>query len=359
MTERLATDPNLAGLKVTMTIHRATGLIAKDRNIWGKKTSSDPYVAIYYGDKRVGKTPVIKKSLNPEWEHRVKHTIGINDGERVRNALPTASSMGDVPSLLLVLYDYDKASADDALGCAIVPIALNGMDSQWFDVGMGDPNAKHYCKKAKGQICVSVSVTTLLLPDILTGNTVPLQMSGKNSLLKVGLGWQVTQHQTPIDLDVSCVAIGTDGNILLNESVYFANLSNPNGSITHSGDEREGLTSVGSDASDDREQIMIDINRLPPYVAAYVLLVTVATPNVDFAQITSTRVRICDGTTGIGFCAFRPAYEGSSTAMFCMRMARKRKGKNKFGKTWSLATIGETDPTARDFGKSNIECCLI
>lgn len=36
MSARLASDPNLAGLKVTLTIHAANGLIAKDRNIFGK-----------------------------------------------------------------------------------------------------------------------------------------------------------------------------------------------------------------------------------------------------------------------------------------------------------------------------------
>ena len=69
-----------------------------------------------------------------------------------------------------------------------------------------------------------------------------------------------------------------------------------------------------------------------------------------FSQITSARVRICDGRTGIGFCAFRPAYEGDATAMFCLRIARRRKHR-KFVRGWDLATIGETDQSARDFGK--------
>jgi len=350
MSERLASDPSLAGLKVILTIHKATGLVAKDRNMWGKKTSSDPYVKVFYGDKPVGKTPVKKKTLSPEWEHRVKHVVGINDAEKIRHALPTASSVGNVPSLLLVLYDHDKGSADDSLGEATVPIALNGMDAQWFPVTSGPPNCKHHCKKAKGQICVTVQVATLLLPDIVTGNVLPLKT--KNSLLKVGLGWKVAQRQTPVDLDISCVAIGIDGKVMLDESVYFANLKNPNRSIVHSGDEREGTKSVNRmDGSDDREQIMIDLEKLPQYVAAYVLLVTVATPGVDFSQVTSTRVRICDGYTGIGFCAFRPAYEGECTAMYCLRIGRKRKGKGKFAKGWSLATIGATDATARDFGE--------
>lgn len=192
---------------------------------------------------------------------------------------------------------------------------------------------------------------------IVAGNVLPLKMAQNHSLLKVGLGWKVTQRQKPIDLDVSCVALDIDGRVSLSESVYFANLKNPNGSIVHSGDEREGTQETDrgiiTDGSDDREQIMIDLAKLPNYIAAYVLVVTVATPGVDFSQITSARIRICDGLTGIGFCAFRPAYEGEATAMFCLRMSRKRKGKGKYGKGWDLATIGQMDRTARDFGKSS------
>eukprot|EP00584_Thalassiosira_punctigera_P001954 CAMPEP_0172527184 /NCGR_PEP_ID=MMETSP1067-20121228/1931_1 /TAXON_ID=265564 ORGANISM="Thalassiosira punctigera, Strain Tpunct2005C2" /NCGR_SAMPLE_ID=MMETSP1067 /ASSEMBLY_ACC=CAM_ASM_000444 /LENGTH=626 /DNA_ID=CAMNT_0013310865 /DNA_START=111 /DNA_END=1991 /DNA_ORIENTATION=+ len=351
MSQRLASDPNLAGLRVILTIHCAQDLLAKDRNLFGKKKTSDPYVKVLYNGALAGKTPVKKKTCSPTWECRIKHVVGINDAEQIRHALPTASSAGDVPSLQLVLYDWDKGTADDPLGEAIVPIAHNGFDSQWFPVLPGEVSAKHHAKKAKGKVCVSVAVSTLLLPDIVAGNVIPLRMAKGHSKLTVGLGWHVAHHQNPVDLDVSCVAVGTDGRVLLSETVYFANLKNPNRSIVHSGDEREGLGRASEkDGNDDREVISIDIDQLPQYVAAYVLLVTVATPGTTFSQITSARVRICDGTTGIGFCAFRPAYEGEATAMFCLRMSRKRKGKNKFGKGWDLATIGATDATARDFG---------
>ena len=195
---------------------------------------------------------------------------------------------------------------------------------------------------------MSVNITTLLLPDIVRGNVVPLKIPGKKKLLKVGLGWNVTQRQRPIDLDVSCVALDTNGKVSMTETVYFSNLVNPNGSIKHSGDEREGTqTLVGE--NDDREQIVMDLDRLPDHIAAYVLLVTVATPGVDFSQITSARVRISSGASGMGLCAFRPAYEGENTALFCMRISRSFK-KKRFGSVWSLSTIGDVNPTARDFG---------
>jgi len=324
-----------------------------DRNMFGKKAASDPYVKIYFdnfGEKPIGKTPVKKKTLKPEWEKKIKHMIGINDAERIRHASPSASSKGLIPSFILVLLDYDAVGTNDPLGQVKVPIYSAGMEKQWFDIQPGDPGNKYFCKKAKGKICISYSVETLLLKNIQRGDVLPLIPKKNHSMLQVGLGWSLAQGELPVDLDVSCVAIDIHGKVDMRESVYFANLKNPSGSIVHSGDEREGKKSVRS-GSDDREQIMIDLEKLPPSIAAYVLLVTVATPDVTFSQITSTRVRICDGNTGIGFCAFRPAYEGECTAMFCMRMARKRNGRTKkWDKAWNLATIGETNLAGRDFG---------
>jgi len=348
--ERLSTDESLAGLRVILTVHSASGLVAKDRNMFGKKTSSDPYAKVYFGDKAVGKTAVKKKTLEPVWETRVKHTLGINDAERVRHAAPSASSVGAVPSFVVALFDHDVASADDPMGQVTVPVTLNGIAAETFQVVPGRPKSRGHCKNAKGTIKISVQVSTVLLPDIVAGNVLPLQMAKKHSRLRVGLGWNVTRMQKPIDLDLSCVAIDARGKVSMDETVYFSNLQNPSGSIVHSGDEREGSARVLGSDTDDREQITIDMDRLPAHVAAYVLLATVATPSTDFSEITSARVRVIDGHDGLGFCAFRPAFEGACTALFCLRLSREPKGGGTFGKKWKLATIGATDDGARDFG---------
>ncbi|EJK45865.1 hypothetical protein THAOC_35499, partial [Thalassiosira oceanica] len=330
--ERLSTDESLAGLRVILTVHSASGLVAKDRNMFGKKTSSDPYAKVYFGDKAVGKTAVKKKTLEPVWETRVKHTLGINDAERVRHAAPSASSAGAVPSFVVALFDHDVASADDPMGQVTVPVSLNGIAAETFQVVPGRPKSRGHCKNAKGTIKISVQVSTVLLPDIVAGNVLPLQMAKKHSRLRVGLGWNVTRMQKPIDLDLSCVAIDARGKVSMDETVYFSNLQNPSGSIVHSGDEREGSARVLGSDTDDREQITIDMDRLPAHVAAYVLLATVATPSTDFSEITSARVRVIDGHDGLGFCAFRPAFEGACTALFCLRLSREPKGAGPSGR---------------------------
>ena len=303
MSQRLSSDPPLAGLRIAITLHKASNLLAKDRNLFGKRTSSDPYVKVFYSGSGIpiGKTPVKKKTVSPEWNHTLKHVVGSNEGETIRNAT-TASSMQkpNYPSLLLVLYDHDNGSSDDLLGQCTIPIPFKGIENQWFTLQTGnDPKSKYYCKKTKGEIQVSVKTLTFLLPDIVRGNDIPLKLPNKNSFLNTGLGWEVSLRQGAVDLDVSCVAVGNKGDVLMEETVYFANLKNPNGSIIHSGDEQQGVKGLGN-GSDDREQISIDLNNLPPTVCAYILLVTVATPGLDFSQVTSARVRITDGVSGMG-----------------------------------------------------------
>ena len=346
MSCRVSTDPPLAGLRATVNIFQARGLLAADRSLFGKKKSSDPYVKVYYKDVLVGKTPVKKKTLDPQWNHSVKYMIGCDDGEKVQHAAPTASGLG--PKFHLVLFDKDMGTSDDPLGQVYIPINVHGVEPQWFKIQTGTQGEQYYCKKAKGEIQVSIDITTLLLPDIVRGNVIPLKIPGKKKLLKVGLGWNVTQRQRPIDLDVSCVALDYTGKVSMEETVYFSNLVNPNESIKHSGDEREGMQTIVGE-NDDREQIIMDLDQLPEHIVAYVLLVTVATPGVDFSQVTSARVRISSGASGMGLCAFRPAYEGDNTALFCMRISRSLK-KGKFGNEWSLSTIGDVNPSARDFG---------
>ena len=348
MSTRVSTDPPLAGLRATITIYQAKDLLAKDRNIFGKRTTSDPYVKVFYKDVQIGKSQVKKKTLEPQWNCSINYMIGCDEAEKVKHAAPTASGLG--PKFCFVVLDKDMATADDPLGEVCIPINVDGIKPQWFSLQTGRQGEKYYCKKAKGEIQVSVEITTLLLPDIVRGNVVPLRIPGKKKQLKVGLGWNVTQRQRPIDMDLSCVALDTSGKVSMTETVYFSNLANPNGSITHSGDEREGVQALAlAGENDDREQIVMDMDRLPDHIAAYVLLVTVATPGVDFSQITSARVRVAAGASGVGLFAFRPAYEGSNTALFCMRISRSFK-KGKFGKAWSLSTIGDVDITARDFG---------
>ena len=60
--------PAIQGVDVTINVVQGRNLVAKDRSgLFGKKKSSDPYVKVLFGEKKIGKTRDISKTLDPEW----------------------------------------------------------------------------------------------------------------------------------------------------------------------------------------------------------------------------------------------------------------------------------------------------
>jgi len=133
-------------------------LVAKDRNMFGKKTSSDPYVAISLlctpkitkpGQKkkvqkiRLGKTEVKKKNLNPRWNFSKGSSIPFS-----RN--------NETLQLMFEIYDEDKLSADDSMGVLTLE-ALEWKDSvgtsQWQEIPKGS------AKDVTGEIQIKVSTS--------------------------------------------------------------------------------------------------------------------------------------------------------------------------------------------------------
>ena len=60
--------------------------------------------------------------------------------------------------------------------------------------------------------------------------------------VSVGLGWDIrTTTGTDFDLDASAIAVGTDKKVLSDKHfVFFNNLTSPDGSIEHTGDNLTG-----------------------------------------------------------------------------------------------------------------------
>lgn len=73
----------------------------------------------------------------------------------------------------------------------------------------------------------------------------------------MGLAWEMTGGRN-VDLDASCIML--DGNLNLVDLVYFSKLSSSDGSVKHSGDEREG-DEVGDD-----ESITVNLPQVHPSV---------------------------------------------------------------------------------------------
>ena len=85
--------------KVTVHIHSAKGLKKAD-GMFGK---SDPYVKIFSNNKLVGKTKVIKKTLDPVWDEKLEFYM-LSEGGKLR----------------IEVFDYDLAGSHDFLGQMII-----------------------------------------------------------------------------------------------------------------------------------------------------------------------------------------------------------------------------------------------
>jgi len=86
---------------VKLNINSASNLPARD--LWG---TSDPYVCVSIGESH-GRTKVIDKNLNPEWNETIYLMVRDADSQK----------------LLVRLADKDMIGSDDALGMTMLPMA--------------------------------------------------------------------------------------------------------------------------------------------------------------------------------------------------------------------------------------------
>ena len=349
---------SLESLRIDVAILRGQGLVAKDRNLLGKRTSSDPYVKVFCDGTLYGKTRVISKNLNPEWNE----TISVKLEKGALSSLIQKMSFSHGPAgassttihIDLVLFDHDKLSDDDCMGVVSIPLHISkdgGTDGanndgesaadstspaipKSYPVNTSCPHLKYFGKNATGNMTVGLSTKMKRIPYIIRGNSMPISAT---SPLKVGLAWDVLNEQLGVDLDASCVAVGRNGQVLLEHTVYYGNLSNLNGSIRHSGDETTGET-LGDD-----EVIDLNLPSIPQEVLAMYFLLTVSTPGYNLSQVTSARVKFYQSNQVL--CQFVPSKFGDNTCMFLARLTRSDNSLD-----WALQPIEDGDATARDFG---------
>jgi hypothetical protein len=145
----LKADDDTDCLELCVTIHEGKDLVAKDKSFWSQKTSSDPYVKVFHGSRKLGKTPIIMKTLNPVWEN------------------PQILRLNVVPRLLDVyssveckIFDHDALSSDDSMGVCYVkiPTKLNSKETDWYPVEKGEGD--DFCRNATGKMKISVEICT-------------------------------------------------------------------------------------------------------------------------------------------------------------------------------------------------------
>lgn len=160
----------MVAAKLDFTVIEAKNVVAKDgAGYFNNKpnTSSDPYVVIRLGKRKIASCPVIYKTLNPKWE------LSFHVDVEARHFSPKGS-------LTFAIMDKDKDSFDDPMGEVNVPLSslfFSGVSEGWHDI----KNCKG-CNDASGTLHLKLMCDVQLvgvhrIKDQLYGGKLPDKLS--------------------------------------------------------------------------------------------------------------------------------------------------------------------------------------
>lgn len=114
----------------------------------------------------------------------------------------------------------------------------------------------------------------------------------------IGLGWDVNKYDggKDFDLDSSVFMLNSDGKVTNEKNfVFFNNPKSPDGSVTHTGDNRSGA------GDGDDEQIKVDLAIVSGDVAKITFTITIHEAqerNQNFGQVSNAYVRVLNEASG-------------------------------------------------------------
>lgn len=166
----------------------------------------------------------------------------------------------------------------------------------------------------------------------------------------VGLGWDVrTTTGTEFDLDASAIAVGQDGKVISDKHfVFFNNLTTPDGSIEHTGDNLTG------EGEGDDEQVKVNLAGMAAEVDKVVFPVSIYdadTRQQNFGQVRNAFIRVVNAADQKEITRYDLTEDASTeTAMVFGELYRN-------GAEWKFRAVGQGYASglagiARDFGVS-------
>ncbi len=187
--------------------------------------------------------------------------------------------------------------------------------------------------------------------------SVSLSKGGNVSLTKeapgltavlVGLGWDArTTSGADFDLDASALMLGTSGKILSDAHfVFFNNLTSPDGSVEHLGDNLTG------EGEGDDEEIKVNLAAVPPEIDRVVVTVSIydaETRQQSFGQVRNAYIRVVNQADNAEITRYDLSEDASTeTAMIFGELYRN-------GADWKFRAVGQGYSTglrgiALDFG---------
>ncbi len=152
--------------------------------------------------------------------------------------------------------------------------------------------------------------------SLAKGGNVSLTKSDPSlTRVRVGLGWdtRATDGQD-FDLDASAFLLSEAGKVRNDtDFIFYNNLSSPEGSVSHTGDNRTG------DGDGDDETLIVKLNQIPADVAKLAFIVTIhegATRKQSFGQVSNAFMRIINDETNVEVARYDLSEDASSeTAM--------------------------------------------
>jgi stress response protein SCP2 len=164
--------------------------------------------------------------------------------------------------------------------------------------------------------------------NLVKGARVSLVKRGAPALTHVtmGLGWDPARGRRNIDLDASAIAFDPGGRLL--ELVWFSHKNGLRGALRHGGDN---LTGKGGG---DDEQIFVDLQALPPEVAALVFTIT-SFRGQKFTDVANAFCRLVEAHSGAELVRYNLSDSQPASAVLMAMLRRDPSG------NWEMRAIGE------------------
>jgi tellurium resistance protein TerD len=166
--------------------------------------------------------------------------------------------------------------------------------------------------------------------------------------VNVGLGWDVrTTSGADFDLDASALLVDTGGKILSDQHfVFFNNLTSPDGSVEHTGDNLTG------EGEGDDEVIKVHLDGVPGEADKIVFAVSIydaESRRQSFGQVRNAFIRIVNQAGGTEIARYDLTEDASTETAMIFGEVYRNQGEWKFravGQGYSTGLAG----IARDFG---------
>ena len=164
----------------------------------------------------------------------------------------------------------------------------------------------------------------------------------------IALGWDArTTSGQDFDLDASALMINAGGKIVSDAHfVFFNNLTSPDGSVQHTGDNLTG------EGEGDDESIKVNLAAVPPEVDKVVFPVSIyeaAARSQSFGQVRNAYIRVVNQGDGVELARYDLTEDASTeTAMIFGELYRN-------AAEWKFRAVGQGYASglagiARDFG---------